>query len=290
MENNRFNLKKRWFSGQSRLESVTDVNFYDDTHLIVANRADCILYYIEFDYVKKTFKVIDSLCLSVNKKEQYITLFTINNKKIYFTTLTKRLSIVDIIDDKLKIIDTLVVDDPGVFHGITFHPQNDDIIYLTTASKIYNNLMIYDIVKKKVIKSLSLPKLEKVMLKQVKFLDSDHIVVCGCLAGVSVTNHNISYDAYIGIYNVHTLECIDTLKIDTSQCDDMFIYDNKIHLTHQGAESYGKILVFSYENMKLSQIKEKQVYGFPHGIDFRNNMIACTSMCNSSVSLFPYDI
>jgi hypothetical protein len=66
------------------------------------------------------------------------------------------------------------------------------------------------------------------------------------------------------------------------------IYNNKLLVSHQGAESYGKILEFSYENMKLTKLDEKQVYGFPHGIDIRNDILACTSMSNSSVCLFKY--
>jgi hypothetical protein len=287
-ENNQFSLRKKWFSGQGRLESITDVSFYDDTHLIVANRCDCILYYIEFDYNSKQFKIIHSLQLYVDSHEQYITLFTIHNKKIYFTTLSNRISMVEIIDNKLKITDTFTLPEPASYHGITFDIQNEDIVYLTSASPSYRKFTIMNIQTKTIIKSVSLKNMENMMLKQTKFLDKNHIVICGCLAGVSIYNKNVDYDAYIGIYNVETLECVSILKIDRSQCDDMFIHNNKIHLTHQGGEPHGKILVFSYEDMKLLKEGEIDVFGFPHGIDFRNNVIACTSMINTSVSLFPY--
>ena len=88
-ENNQFSLLRQGFAGQSRLESLTDVKFYDDTHLIVANRADCMLYLIEIDYTNRTFQVKHSIQLYVDKRQQHITLFTIHENKIYFRRFKK---------------------------------------------------------------------------------------------------------------------------------------------------------------------------------------------------------
>jgi hypothetical protein len=130
--------------------------------------------------------------------------------------------------------------------------------------------------------------MDNCVLKQCTFLDKEHIAVIGSPSTIRKFDHDTTYHSYIGIYNIHKFECIDVLEIPVSQVDDIMIYNNKLLVSHQGAESYGKLLSFGYENMKLVKLDEKQVYGFPHGFDIRNKLMACTSMSNSSVSLFNF--
>ena len=293
-EPNVYNRPNFWFAGNSRYETTTDVKFYDDTTLVVANRMAAVLHLIEFNLKAQTFNILDRIRLEYEgplsltskgfKKTSYpkhVDLINVKGGRVYYVSLDNDIGIVDIVNRKFVKRGLLTVEDQVYIHGIDFHPSKPNIAYLSGA--LYKpKLLILDMTTLKK-QTVTLPGLEGRLIKSTRFLDEKHLVVSGGGGLISTTDKNKSYDGYLAVYSLPDFKCLDLVTIEIAQTDDVAVYNGFIYSMLQGATE-AKVCKYKFDG-KLQKLEEIVVGGFPHGIDARNGILAVTSMSRSSVQL-----
>lgn len=293
-EPNVYNRPNFWFAGNSRYETTTDVKFLNDTTLVVANRMAAVLHLVEFDLDSQTFKILDRLSLTYEgpvtltskgfKKSSYpkhLDLMNVKGNRIHYVSLDNDIGIVDIVNRKFVKRNLLTVADQVYIHGLEFHPSKPNIAYL--AGALYKpKLLILDMTTMKK-QTVILPGLEGRLIKSVRFLDENHLVVSGGGGLISTTDKNKSYDGYLALYSLPDFKCLDLITIEIAQTDDVAVYNGFIYSMLQGATE-AKVCKYKFDG-KLQKLEEIVVGGFPHGIDARNGLLAVTSMSRSSVQL-----
>lgn len=293
-EPNVYNRPNFWFAGNSRYETTTDVKFLNDTTLVVANRMAAVLHLVEFDLDSQTFKILDRLSLTYEgpvtltskgfKKSSYpkhLDLMNVKGNRIHYVSLDNDIGIVDIVNRKFVKRNLLTVADQVYIHGLEFHPSKPNIAYL--AGALYKpKLLILDMTTMKK-QTVILPGLEGRLIKSVRFLDENHLVVSGGGGLISTTDKNKSYDGYLAVYSLPDFKCLDLITIEIAQTDDVAVYNGFIYSMLQGATE-AKVCKYKFDG-KLQKLEEIVVGGFPHGIDARNGLLAVTSMSRSSVQL-----
>lgn len=299
-EPNIYNITKKYFGNEGRLESITDVKFLDDRTLIIGNRLAAIMYYVEFDLDTKTFTVLDRLSLTYTRpglqlkngrfqKSSFpdlIDLMTIKGKSIFYVSLQTTIGRVDIVNKKLVKRDLVVVPGDNAFHSITFHPVQTHMMYLSSA--------MHERTRKLVVRNsltsektdIILPGLEGCLVKDTKFLSDGRIVISGSNGMISCYDNNKVYDGFIGLY-APNFNCLDLIKIPDIQNDGVCVYDDLIYLTVQGVSGDGTVMKYKVVDNKLQPDGKLDIGGFPHGIDARNGLLAVTSMTRSSIHLIP---
>ena len=293
-EPNVYNRPNFWFAGNSRYETTTDVKFVNDTTLVVANRMAAVLHLVEFNLEAKTFKILDRIRLEYEgpvaltskgfKKSSYpkhVDLINVKGNRIHYVSLDNDIGIVDIVNQKFVKRDLLKVNDQVYIHGLEFHPTKPNLAYL--AGALYKpKLLILDMTTMKK-QTVILPGLEGRLIKSVRFLDENHLVVSAGEGLISTTDKNKSYDGYLAVYNLPDFKCLDLITIEIAQTDDVAVYNGFIYSMLQGATE-AKVCKYQFDG-KLQKLEEIAVGGFPHGIDARNCILAVTSMSRSSVQL-----
>ena len=144
---NTYNRQPHWFGNNARYETTTDVKFVDDSTLVVANRMAAILQLVEFDISTKSINIIDTVSLThlsdklsiVNgrlrrtKIPEFPDLITIHNNTVYIASLNNTVTTVQIVNRKFMKPKLIKLNDNGSYHGITLHPSNHNILYLSSA-------------------------------------------------------------------------------------------------------------------------------------------------------------
>jgi hypothetical protein len=278
----------KWFRGKSRFDTMTDVKFLNETTLIAANRECGKIYIVQVSLNPTHAKVIYSTDIVFNNQLKYIDLFTVKDGIVYFVSLDNTIGILKLENNKLIKLDLITVPKNYYFHSITFHPINSNIVYIGSA--LFNpKLVIYNIVTKTVLQEVSLQNMETLLIKDVKFLDENTIVVSGTCGLISMTNKQHTYNSRIGVYNANTFDCIDFITLQNAHTDGIGLDDqNNIYLACQG-DSAENLLKFTFENNRLIRQKGYMLPQFPHGFDVKYGMIACSSLKNSSICLFRTD-
>jgi hypothetical protein len=272
----------KMFAGQHRVETLTDVKYVNSNLIVVGHRDQKLLYLIQIDRAQKRAQVIDRLYLMFQGQPRNVTLFCIEGNTIYLTFLTRYIGVVAIENNRLVKKGMLLMPDPvQEYHGVN---KVGDIMYLTGAM-INPKLVVYNM-RTQESKVIQLPGLEGVNIKQSQLL-GDYIVVSAASGHISDDNLYHNYDGYIGVYRKDTYEKVDLVKLPTSQMDDIRVYKDSIFCIRQGSDDYGQALQYKLENEKLVRVKEYRVGRFPHGIDIRDGIVACTSMKDSSIAFFP---
>jgi hypothetical protein len=295
---NTYNRRPQWFGNNSRYETTTDVKFVDDTTLVVANRMAAMLQLVEFDITTKTINIIDTVSLTylsdklsiVNgglrraKIPQFPDLITIHNNTVYIASLNNTVSTVQIVNKKFTKPKLIKLNNNGSYHGITLHPSNHNILYLSSA--LYTpKLVICDLNTLKT-QDVILDGFKNKPLRQTRFLDETHIVCVGGDGVPSTEKPTDSYNSYVGVYSLPNFECIDIVTLQLSHIDDVCVHNDNIYVVYQ-SDAESKVLKYNFINNKLLHISDIPVGGFPHGIDGRNNLLAVTSMTESSIHLIP---
>lgn len=278
-------LPIKYFNQLSRYDSMTDVKFIDETTFVCANRECGKFYLVKFSLNPNTVQILDSIDAVFDGTLKYVDLMTIHNGLIYFVSLDNTIGILKLENNKIKKEKLITITDTKVHaHSITFHPTIKNVVYLGSA--LFNpKLVIFDIEKEKTLQTSVLKGMEGLLLKQVKFLDENTIVVSGTGGLISQTNKNQNYNSKIGVYSANDFSCIDIIELPSSHTDDVCVDENNIiYLVCQSTQK-DNILKFKFENNKLIKIGSMQLPQFPHGLDIKYGMLAATSLKNSSVSI-----
>lgn len=281
----RHTLQVKWFRNKSRYDTVTDCKFINENTIITANRECGKIYVLNFSLNPSFAKVIYTTDTVFHNQLKYIDLFIIHEGLIYFVSLDNTIGCLQLENNQLIKKDLITVPGKYYFHSITFHPTKKNIVYLGGA--LYNpKLVVYDIEQRKLLHEISLEKMENLLIKDVKFLDENTIVVSGTGGLISRSIKTQTYDSGIGVYDANTFSLIDFVDLKSSHTDGLGLdEDNTIYIVCQNdtAENISK---FKFENNKLVQLKGLSVPQFPHGLDIKNGIMAVTSMKNSSICVF----
>ena len=295
-EPNIYNRPPHWFAGNSRYETMTDVKFVDDTTLVTANRMATVLYLVEFNLPNKSFTILDTIKTVYDggmtfgpfgyKKSPQVPKFpdllTVKDQIVYIAYLDNTIGIVRIHNKKFVEKRIRVLKNTGFYHGITIHPSQNSIVYLSSAMTS-PKLVIADLSSGHT-QDIILPGFKGKPLRQTRFIDETHIIsVCGDSL-ISASDHNKVYDSYIGVFIVPSFVCLDTLKFPKTHSDDICVNNGIIYITGQSADG-PKVFKYTFDGSKLQKIGEIEVEMFPHGIDVRNGILAVTSYAKSSVQL-----
>lgn len=278
-------LGLKWFRGMSRYDTMTDAKFLDETTILCANREAGKFYIVEFSLNPNYAKVVFSIDTIFGKNRKNTDLFTVYKGYVYFVSLDSTIGIYKIEKKTLIKQELIIIPHKYHFHSITFHPTKENIVYLGSA--LFNpRLVVYNLKTRTVIHDIVLPQLETYLIKDIKFIDEQTIVVSGTGDLISMTDKQYSYDSKIGLYNSETFEYIDSFPLPATHTDGMCI-DEKgiIHLVTQG-DLKENILRFIIENLKLKKIKGYYVPQFPHGIDLKYGKVMCACYKNSSIFIF----
>lgn len=271
----------KMFSGNSRIETLTDVKYVDDRRIVVGHRDQKMLYLIEVDRVAKQARVLDRLHL-VFGYPRNVTLLCVDGHTIYLSFLTPFVGVVQIEGNRLVKKGLFMMEDlRHGYHGIT---KKNNVLYLAGAMTD-PKLVLFDMAINQTTDVL-LPGLEGNYIKQTQLM-GDYLVATACDGLISDSNPEYRHNGYVGIFKADTYECVDIVSLPSSQLDDIRVYGDRIFFIRQGAEPYGQVLQYALQDGKLVQVKEYRVGQFPHGLDIRNGIIACTSMKDSSIAFFP---
>lgn len=278
-------LPIKYFNQLSRYDSMTDVKFINKNTFICANRECGKFYLVKFSLDPNTVEILHSIDTVFDGVLKYVDLMVVHDDLIYFVSLDNTIGILKLENNKLKKERLITISDTKAdIHSITFHPTLKNIVYLGSA--LFNpKLIIFDIESRKTINTVVLKGMENQLIKQVKFLDENTIVVSGTGGLISQTNKSQNYNSKIGVYNTTDFSCIDIIELHSSHTDDVCIDENNIiYLVCQSTQK-DNILKFKFENNKLIKIGSKHLPQFPHGLDIKYGMFAATSLKNSSVSI-----
>ena len=281
-------LSIKWFRGKSRYDTMTDSKFLNRNTILCANRECGKIYIIQFTTNPYSAEIVFTTDTVFNGEIKYIDLFTLKDDFIYFVSLDSTIGILKIEGDTLIKKELITVPANYYFHSITFHPIKPNIVYLGSA--LFNpRLVIYDIQKRELLQEITLLNMENFLIKDVKFLDENTIVVSGTHGLISVTNKDYTYNSRIGVYNADTFECIHCLELKNAHTDGLALdYQKSIYLACQGDDKEN-LLKFRFQNNKLIQQKGYNLPQFPHGLDIQYGLVTCTSLKNSSICVLPIE-
>lgn len=281
-EPNKYNRRTGWFNNQARNDTITDAKLYNENTLVTANREASKLYLVQFSLSPSYMKILDSVDLIYDNTPQHIDLLTIHKDTVYFVALSNTICTVKIVDNKLIKDKIYYLPAECCFHGLTFDPENDDIVYLAGAGDM--KLTKYSFSENKILKRESLEGMKGHILKQCKFLhNNQYFVVSSTTGGVSKDNHHHKYFGCIAIFKVSDWSLVHILNLGYVHLDDLCVENDIVYLTYQDSNQ-GKIITFTFENNKLVRnSKEYIVKGFPHGVDVSNGILVAGCLQSSSV-------
>ena len=278
-------LPLKWFNQLSRYDSITDVKFVDENTIVCANRELGKFYLVRFTLDPNTVQILHSIDAVFDGVLKCVDLMTMKGNFIYFVPLDNTIGILKLENNILVKQRLITITDTTLnSHSITFHPTKENIVYLGSA--LFNpKLVVFDIEKEKTLQTIVLEGMKDVLIKQVKFLDENRIVVSGTGGLISQTDKHQDYNSKIGVYDANSFTLLDSIELNSSHTDDVFVDENNvIYLVCQSTQKEN-ILKFKFENNKLIKIGGLELPQFPHGIDIKYGMLAATSLKNSSVSI-----
>lgn len=260
---------------KKRLATVTDVKFIDDDTIVVAHRAAAALFLIKL--VDNRFEVIDKIRLRLWWRGEgrffHPDLIAVNGSRIYMTEYTARVLVVDIIDNKFRVVKHSCCGSIP-FHGCFSDNQR---LMLGAVEGLQVSVLNSELGLEC---SLHVESEEPdVRIKTVGVQDG--IFFLGLdrhLGGVSTGWFN----AYQLVGN--QLVLIHSLIFEDTQIDG-HVFNGQYHFVamEPGGWDAGCIAVIAFDGTVLD-VKERIKYeSFPHGLDIRGDTLIYSSYANSSV-------
>lgn len=293
-----------YYGDKQRYSSMTGIVFINE-HLFVCS-SFCMreMYLVEFNLDKNTYSILDTIdTLGENGKPcttDLIDLYIDENGKIELITSdfsSSSISIYELVNyKKLKYIKSITNKVCGHCHGISYYPQNKDIIVFTTTGTKNPYCGTYAINKNKSSNPFFGIREEGWLGKDVTFVNDKIMAVLYC---DSAPNPRIKryYSTRMVIYEVDIFgnksRKLDEFKIDRHHVDSCIYRNGKIYITIEGVEEEGRIMVFDIDTKtgKLKHTRDiKNNYFFPHGIDIKFGMIAVTEYGRSDVIINKFDL
>lgn len=275
------NILPLYQDNRTRYPNLTDVIFIDETHLVVAHRYACKLYYIEIICNNK-YNIIDTYILKLEGKPHQTEMMEYNNGIIYLIAFSEYMFRLCIKNNKITLLETIKLCKNKVsYHGIQYYNNS---IYITPS--LYNEpedgkIIKYDIKTKK-INSIAIKDLSNIRYKDITFLSDDYIVlICNYKKKTTMFDKNHFFDGFIGIFTKN-FKLIDKIDLPHMHFDSVTSKDGIFYATAAGLEG-DFIYIGNCVNNKINIIKKLPVEAFPHGITIHNDKLAYTSYGTSSL-------
>jgi hypothetical protein len=163
-------------SGRSRYTTVTDVAFINESLIVVIHRTGCKAYLIELGG-DGSHSVLDTLTMTHNNQNVKTEMITYANGKLYMITYSELMFVLEIVENKLKIVDTIIFKPRMTYHGLqakgnylyvtpsdNMSPRTEKIIKFNMTNKSYEYIESPDL-------------LQKYMYKDITFLPNNLILI-----------------------------------------------------------------------------------------------------------------
>jgi len=280
---NKYNQPVHFFGNKSRYDTLTDVVFLSDTKLVCADRQDKMLYLININYENKSFNILHRIQVPYNPD-----LMDIVNNTIYIVNLNSYITVCEIINNTLRFVKTMMLDNEFQYHGICPNPFIKNQLSLTSTRK-HNVLTILNIDTKS-RNNYIIPRLENKFLKDAVFVDRNHLIILGSDNGPKTGT--LSYNSYIHLYEYNSgiFTFIDGLTYQNCHVDSVVFHNGKYYVTAQLNEK-GYILNGSIEDKYLIPAKDIETVDFPHGLAISpsKHFLGFTSYSTSSLYILDFD-
>jgi hypothetical protein len=265
---------------KKRIATVSDIKFFTDTKLIIAHRAAAKLYLAEYSIDNK-LNVLSTLELNFNNYFFHPDLFDIYDNKIYLTDYTNIICIVEIKNDALFYVKSIVLHEYVKYHGIYC---NKEIVFVGgVRNKDKNTILTVYNSSNDEIKHIK-TNLDR-RIKSISSYGKDKLILC---VDFFADYKNNLVDSSIMLYSLENdkLLLLDFLNLNNYQLDGMAFNNNHFFVTANSIDDECSYIIVGNvdKQKKLNLIKKVHCHDFPHGIDIRNNLLAYTSYAKSSVT------
>ena len=277
---NRF-ATKLYNGTRFRYPSVTDVVFVTPDRIVAAHRYACKLYYIQLE--EQNYRILDELTLYVNGQMYQTEMMDIRGTTIYLISFSERLTIVDIVHDKLHVRQGISLNSTNTpYHGIQVHKN---LLYLTPSNNAVgdDSIIVWNTDTNAIVQRIQSPDVgSNVRIKDITFLSDERIVLLGnykTTTNMLMPGH--TFTGFIGLYT-RDFKQLDIVTYTNIHFDSVTSKDGIFYATGDDTKD-GYIYVGSTDNDKLTPIKKHKVQGFPHGIAIHGDKLAYTSYTTSGV-------
>jgi hypothetical protein len=261
-----------------RYPSVTDVVFVTPDRIVATHRYACKLYYIQLEGAN--YRILDELTLYVNGQMYQTEMMDIRDTTIYLISFSERLTIIDIVHDKLQVRQGMSLNSTNTqYHGIQVHKN---LLYLTPSNKAVgdDSIIVWNTDTHAIVQRIDIGS--NVRIKDITFLSDERIVLLGNYkTTTNMTMHGHTFNGFIALYT-RDFKQLDVVTYTTTHFDSVTSKDGIFYATGDDAND-GYIYVGSADNDKLTPIKQHKVQDFPHGIAIHGNKLAYTSYATSGV-------
>ncbi|MFC4892084.1 hypothetical protein ACFPDQ_03350 [Pseudofrancisella aestuarii] len=284
VRNKRSRLNVYWLQGEfcfgreSRVATITGVQFISPSLIVAAHREAAKLYLIKI--INNTYKIIDEIIMNVKllpgyDKYYHPDLMIFSNNYIYLSEFTNRLAIYKYQNNRLKLYKLVEVGDYK-YHACY---ANESGIYL---GSVLGGIIQHIDKKSYEIKSLKIDLAifneEKIRMKTI--IEYDGFFILG------LDSSNSNKNSFIALYmqNHDDMLLLDCVVIRNAQIDGACLYEGNIFLSlHNGDYKKGQIYVINLIDKKIKVIHKVFCHGFPHGLDVFDGKIAYTSYKEKSI-------
>ena len=278
-----------FFGDQSRIATMTDVQFINKDTLVACHRAAAEVYLIKI--INNTFQIIDSIVLDKEPHKYgwgraafHPDLMSYHEGIIYLSEYGPNYCIVEVSNDKLVYVGVYKGNNVNLsYHGIL---ANDNGIYLggcnPAISTYIKNNKYYNLLTSK-----SFTK------ERVKMISSyNDLLIMGFDTEVGGGAKGTIGDTIIRIlkHDKNNLQIIDeSILIKNAHPDGAVVYkDYYLFTRHCSIKRCGIISICKIYNNKLELVKEIECENFPHGIDVNENRIVYTSYAKSAIFMIDF--
>lgn len=267
---------------KERQSSLTDVAFISESRVVCLDRQEKILYLLKIDKALNTFNILQELKLQFNPD-----LMEVSNKTIYIVNLNQIVTMCELISDSfISIIRTIELPHNNQYHGICINPNNIDQLFLagTRGNKV---ITIYETLTNR-HKDYIIPRLENSNLKDIVFVDSNHVLIIASDGAPKSSNHTVSsYTSYINLYeyNSKKFTFLDGMTYENCHVDSI-VFTKGIYFVTAQLNDIGYIMNGQIEDKYIIPSTPIKVDDFPHGLAISKceNYLAYT--CYSTSSLY----
>jgi hypothetical protein len=271
-------------SGRSRYSTATDVVFITSTLIVACHRNACKVYLIKL-MEDNTYEILDTLVTTYKGENIKTEMITYANKKLYMTTMTDVMIVMNIVDNKIIIEEYVKLLKQNTYHGLQ---SQGGYLYITpnnAVSPLTERIIKYDMINKTYTAIHSPDLLQKHLIKDITFLPGGYVLLLIVFkkdTNMCMTNH--VNDGMIMLLN-KSFRIQDKIMMPKTHIDSIIAKDNTFYFTCSN-EKGGFIRKGQVKDGKfVGNLETFNAADFPHGIDICGNKLAYTSYTDSTVCI-----
>lgn len=257
-----------------RLANATAIKFIDDTHLCAINLVGMYMQLYEFNYNKKTSKLIDQIDTIYDNKLCVIDLMDYDNLKLFVTSNfdVGTQTIYKLENNKLSFYKNVCKFsiEPQYCHGVKFYPFNKNILCFTFNRHFVFNVNFVDYINNKMLYQIEY--LQNYNPKDMAFINKNEMLIIYSASNVTPDMKQSNYESRI-VYLKFNLEnkthnIIDFCDIPHCHSDCIIFRKNVIFINNQTDDC---VITYYLNKNKMHLIESIKIYDKPHGLDISHN-------------------